>query len=541
MDSATTSRAQDRDNPCAPNTTTTTSAATNSVPPEHPHTGAEFASWEGKLFREHKKDLICASCGKGAYTNKGAAGNLNQGGFRTIQVLCNPVYGGCNKSVRLSEALWASGLTAAQKHHCEVLNATIMNSSPGDKKQKKTKKDKKETGIPGASEERGEGVQGEEEGLRQRLETVIRISEEQVRINAEQGCVIEQLKTEIAQLKADRGQRVEEQVDAQMEDGQDDERGEEAPAGRGDISDRMDRLENQLERVITFLQEGQREPTAPRSPVQQPGPAQSTGTSFADVARRAQATAPSAPRVLRRRAAQLIAPVTTPIGVKRLHIRITDPRPLRKCKSAREANMLVEGLLKEVGIRRRVMGFSRIGNSILEIYTPDGDENLSLVAERLHRKRAVVLHDHKPWELPQHGSKDLQEIQAKMTARLAFLYRRARTVNHRNAILEGYSAEIREAVLTAARPGERSNPRGGGDRGSAGAATAAGPPAAHSHPVSGGALKRARGASSDEVVGAHGGVEAGVCDMETDESVPTLVVPSLDAPASGEATVRVQC
>jgi hypothetical protein len=141
----------------------------------------------------------------------------------------------------------------------------------------------------------------------------------------------------------------------------------------------------------------------------------------------AEVTSPRSRKAWKRVTASLVKERTEPLQFKKIHIRITDSRPLKRCKSAKEVNELLRQLLKHIGIEHLCPLYSKIGNSILEVYVPAN--SLRDVIGTLEMKKVEIL------------------FESKAAKRLAFLYKRARLVNLKKCVLEGFDEAFVQKIL----------------------------------------------------------------------------------------------
>ena len=146
----------------------------------------------------------------------------------------------------------------------------------------------------------------------------------------------------------------------------------------------------------------------------------------------------AAPRLLRARDA--------PATFEKLHVKINDTRALHKCKTLRQVNSLINLTLKHIGIKKEVYRFSKIGNSVLELYFVVS--NKEMILTKLYESGAEVLHDFQVSVAPTYGAN--ANMVANTIKRLTNLCVRQGTFrNLKECIFRGHSAEIVTAVSQA--------------------------------------------------------------------------------------------
>lgn len=147
----------------------------------------------------------------------------------------------------------------------------------------------------------------------------------------------------------------------------------------------------------------------------------------------------------------MLAPREAPLEFQRTHIRIQDARGLRACKSAGEVDSIIRSTLTTLGIKKRVVAFSKIGNSILELYTATRDRDEIL--EAFARYGVEVIQNFDVLAAAPHVR--MHDPTPKVINRLTYLYRRAHVMNMRACILAGYPDEISNAVRLAVEGNRR--------------------------------------------------------------------------------------
>jgi hypothetical protein len=139
---------------------------------------------------------------------------------------------------------------------------------------------------------------------------------------------------------------------------------------------------------------------------------------------------------------RMITPVGEPKEFNRVHIRLTDSRALKYCKSMKEVTEILRNLLESIKIKHLVVDFSLIGRSVLELYTTK-EKNQELV-ETLKKSKASIIENFDLSLAPTFGKGiDTEE---KLVKRLAYIYVRNKLKNMRKAILQGIKEETQERI-----------------------------------------------------------------------------------------------
>lgn len=127
---------------------------------------------------------------------------------------------------------------------------------------------------------------------------------------------------------------------------------------------------------------------------------------------------------------------------EKTHIRINDSRSLRNCRSARDVSDVISSTLKHIGVKGKVVAFSKIGNSVLELYTACKDRNFMHDAYAQHEVEVLV--NYNVAEPAPHAR--MRDPTEHIVRRLTYLMRRASVVRLRECILQGYSEHIKDLV-----------------------------------------------------------------------------------------------
>lgn len=139
-------------------------------------------------------------------------------------------------------------------------------------------------------------------------------------------------------------------------------------------------------------------------------------------------------------AAQAIAPKAEPVEFGKLRFLINNSRALK----VQKPRPVIRAILKTLKIEKKTFDFSKIGNSVVEIYYPKTEE--TFIKDAIKAKNLVLINEG-VMQAPAFGQMN-QEIKTKIINRLTSLYRFNKLKKLRECILEGYTPEIQEEVLT---------------------------------------------------------------------------------------------
>jgi hypothetical protein len=360
-----------------------------------------FHEYEGELYKLHASVLKCHSCETiGCLKNKGPAGSFLQGNFKSIQLICNNKAGakGCGGTCRLATALATTGLPEAEEHKQKLEEAKRVGLEIEKREGKRPATSSTEgarkrvsTGDGDYWKQKFMQTSAQVDGMKEELEMLRPLHAE-----------VKALRTMLQQL-----------------------------------------LDKQTTHRVHFEQPAGQTDTAPVA--QQAANAPEARAGAQTYAAKVKATAPA--RILRRQARKVLAPRTEPLEFAKMHLKIQDARPLKRTASAAEANKLLGETLRLVGVKKHVFAFSKIGNSILEIYVPTGSK--VVVEQQLAKADITSIPDFNALELPAFGKKSAEMVREAIVKRLTFQYKRARLTNLRECILRGVDenicAEIRAA------------------------------------------------------------------------------------------------
>ena len=145
-------------------------------------------------------------------------------------------------------------------------------------------------------------------------------------------------------------------------------------------------------------------------------------------------------KFVKRKATKMVLTPSDPLEFSKVYIKIHDNRLLKRCKSAKEKNILIKQLLKNLKINQHVFMCSRIGNSILELYV--NNSKLRMVAEALASKDIDPI-DINVNIMPMYAKSNDLNIVAK---RIAGCFEFAKLYNLKKCVLAGISPEVLEMV-----------------------------------------------------------------------------------------------
>lgn len=126
--------------------------------------------------------------------------------------------------------------------------------------------------------------------------------------------------------------------------------------------------------------------------------------------------------------------------IKKLHVRLKDKRPLKEATSSKEVNKIIEAGLKATKLSNLVIAYSKIGNSVLELYYEDSKEEK--LRARLRDEEIETIHDFEAMA----PALDGQNKEATIVKRLRYLFNRYQSNRFRTAILDGYNEDITNQV-----------------------------------------------------------------------------------------------
>ena len=155
--------------------------------------------------------------------------------------------------------------------------------------------------------------------------------------------------------------------------------------------------------------------------------------------------ATNAKAAIKRAAARAIQPRTEPLEFERVHFRLNDSRPLKRCTNAREAQNLLWNIVAKIKIREAVVAVSKIGNSVLEIYIPSQEKDR--VIKCLDESKLEVLTDYDLCAVPVYGNQNVTET---LERRLVHMYRQAKLGNLRKCILTGLPKDMADRIAEKA-------------------------------------------------------------------------------------------
>jgi len=135
----------------------------------------------------------------------------------------------------------------------------------------------------------------------------------------------------------------------------------------------------------------------------------------------------------------------------RLHFN-TPRANYKKLNSSKEVTQAIRGALKSAGIASKVPLFSKIGDSVLELYVPTCE--VDNVTRILETKKVKQLTNFDLLATPAKSTVPQNEMENKLVKRLSFLYRIAKFRRLKECVLEGVPEELRQLIREqAAAPG----------------------------------------------------------------------------------------
>ena len=443
-----------------------------------------FGVYEKRMFEIARNSLQCTGCSSvGKFSNKGLTGAPNQGGFRTISVVCTKALGGCGASVRLGAALekikhagctqYGLELTAAKQTGLTKLSTapkqqTLNLASMGIslKRTRSPSPDQTERG-------RGEGpsspilsARKEKEPAHPPITTEIGpqpITDPPAgsEIAPQWVAMFEAMRLNMVELQqsvlalTQTVARLQEMNGPSPNVGQDYAPRTGPGQARG-TPERVDRVAP-LDRTRGINARG----LPGGASLIGPGQARGVVHGLRRVAFQAEpevgdfrgeanpqpqlwstVVGRHSRRSALKKAKTMLLPRATPMEFEKTHIRINDSRSLRNCRSARDVSDVISSTLKHIGVKGKVVAFSKIGNSVLELYTACKDRNFMHDAYAQHE--VEVLLNYNVAEPAPHAR--MRDPTDHIVRRLTYLMRRANVVRLRECILQGYSDRIKELV-----------------------------------------------------------------------------------------------
>jgi hypothetical protein len=173
----------------------------------------------------------------------------------------------------------------------------------------------------------------------------------------------------------------------------------------------------------------------PRTATMTPG---IQGRSFADVVKKSRKFAPS-PRQL----SAMIRPKPEPMQFERIHLLLENGRIL-KGKSTATRNRTIKSLLKYMGIKNKVVLWSLVGNSFVEIYVAVASVNT--VLENIELRGGTALQNPDIWMTP--VFMDATKFEKATFARINWQTKQSRFINLTNCIRQGMPDDIPSLTTT---------------------------------------------------------------------------------------------
>lgn len=142
--------------------------------------------------------------------------------------------------------------------------------------------------------------------------------------------------------------------------------------------------------------------------------------------------------------AKMLNTAPTQTDYKKIHIRVNSI-VFKRCKSNKDVTEILQGVLRTLGISRHIPLVSKIGNSLVELYVPV--PQLTNILELLEGK--AVLEENLDLESPPSYTKQNRAACNKsLINRLSHLYKCARFVKLKACVLDGFSQDIQDQVLS---------------------------------------------------------------------------------------------
>lgn len=387
--------------------------------------GIPFQKFEMDFIKKFKDHLRCPTCKNYAMANKGAAGVPGAAGCRKQSLICSKQFNGCGKTTRLDNILEDMNAEAAlalyKERYATAVEQYQRKTSGQTKITDAFPKKRKASPTPLEVVEQGDDTPEVVHEIPitepvtdyQKLYEELKLQfEQQAGLISTLTATIETLNTKLDQLTQAP-----------------------TPAEASATATKTRPAARKQEKEIVEIDYIDKEQSA-------------ASTSYANVAKAGpKMNMPTSKKGWKKVTASMIRPVQEPLEFSKLHLTITDSRPLKRCKNAREVNALLRKLLIHIGIANQVLLFSKIGNSILEIYVPTKD--LRDIVGKIEAKEIQLNPGYNPTEVPAHVVEDeaIERMEAKAIKRVAFLYCRAWLKKLKECIFDGFDESFRTKVL----------------------------------------------------------------------------------------------
>lgn len=413
----------------------------------------EFGQYEKSLIANVKDKLICPNNGckmSGTALNAGKQGNKNQAGYSLSSITCNALKG-CGCKARIPTWLVSSNLHELKdeyeakiaKTNESIMNGGIIQSKLNFKRKHDSSEaeEMRPTQLPRSVDSDKDIIIPDSQVISQGKDQAEASQFQESGNHVSQPGTVEVSTAPSAVDPSSLENRVKEL--------------ENRISLIDKLQEENSRLKIQVVQLQAALARNQVNNSAPvtdtanlnhENPPISSAPAPNTQPTYASVARTNVPPQPKK-RVLnkktaRRISSKMFAERSDPVEFEKIHIKINDNRALKRCRNMRESNELIRNALVYLGVKKSVTRFSKIGNSILELYVPAALKQD--VVEQLALKNTTLVRFN-PKEIPVYCK--AETCKERTANRLYSLISRKGTfMNLKKSILSGHFADVIDMV-----------------------------------------------------------------------------------------------
>ena len=422
----------------------------------------DFKAFEYSCFEKYKSQLKCPNGCPNSWRNEGVGGTTQVGGFKKIQVSCLKCRSKKRLDILLKESQLGDALTEYNEKYQQASKEGLERQKPqktlstffaepsssGNKKRKATQPASNEADVPAPSTSSTQPT-NPPPSFQFPAADPVKENLELKEKNRKLEKALEEAKAEIAALS-----KLKEEIETlkaaitRLEKGKEPIRDTVPPKS---ILKKNDT--NQAKKKLNPLP--QAPPTAPAAPESEPDARNLEGNSqtWAQIAKKSvpgfYQAAPQK-KNYKTLAKQLMTTPEAPKNFCRLWIKIKDSCPLKHAPSYQEKLNTCWAFLASLELRKSVMEISLIGNQLIEAYVIT--DRLANFEEVMAENDIEIVHDLDLFAVPEHTRIPGPEIEKKVLQRLGRLYRRARLLNLKTAILENLTELQAKGVKEQADP-----------------------------------------------------------------------------------------
>ena len=394
----------------------------------------EFVEYGKTVFEEQKANLKCPKCQKiGSFTNKGIGGKPAQGGIKEIQILCNPKLGGCSSATRLLYALDKSSGSEYEKalilakqigqhNNTNDVEEAILNDSESDVEIIINPDFSDDVKL---LHDKIKYLENENLLLRTKLEAALdrlTLLENSAQAKAAtidaKGVPVAIPNIPLKTPPGELGVYVEESTSEVTGPNETISSDNKAHIPSAPLKNRKEKLGAHVEKLASEVTEA------------------GSNDRWTEVVKKNLKKKAK----LEKKCATIFTGHAAKPKVIKIHLKIKDKSAFRNAKDSKDVNNIIRNGLKGLGISDNVITFSKIGNSVLEIYVDE--DKVSKIKEQIGLQELELISNFDP----EGGFGDREAPKDKIIKRLSYLYRRYASNRIRTAILDGYSDEIQESI-----------------------------------------------------------------------------------------------